>query len=50
MTRLSQKLADVNITDGVVSEVLRIFILARNGKPNEVKLVFKNKSKNELLT
>jgi hypothetical protein len=28
---------------------LRIFILARNGKPNEVKLVFKNKSKNDLL-
>jgi hypothetical protein len=49
MTKLSQKLADVNITDGVVSEVLRIFILARNGKPNEVKLVFKNKSKNDLL-
>ncbi|XP_055998604.1 bromodomain adjacent to zinc finger domain protein 2B-like isoform X7 [Ostrea edulis] len=35
-TCLGQKIADVPITESVVSEILRIFIIARNGKPNEM--------------
>lgn len=40
VTKLGQKIMDVDINDIVVSEVLRIFITARNGKPNEVRLHF----------
>ncbi|XP_052093543.1 bromodomain adjacent to zinc finger domain protein 2B-like isoform X5 [Mytilus californianus] len=36
VTKLGQKIIDVDISDGVVSEVLCIFITARNGKPNEM--------------
>ncbi|XP_078334663.1 bromodomain adjacent to zinc finger domain protein 2B-like isoform X10 [Crassostrea virginica] len=35
-TCLGQKIADVAINENVVSEILRIFIIARNGKPNEM--------------
>ena len=38
-TCLGQKIADVAINENVVSEILRIFIIARNGKPNEVNTV-----------
>lgn len=35
-TCLGQKIADVAINENVVSEILRIFIIARNGKSNEM--------------
>ncbi|KAK3579708.1 hypothetical protein CHS0354_025743 [Potamilus streckersoni] len=38
VTKLGQKIADVEINESVVPEILRIFMVARNGKENEVSL------------
>ncbi|KAJ8307462.1 hypothetical protein KUTeg_015546 [Tegillarca granosa] len=36
VTRLGQKIADVEISDAVVGEILRVFVIARNGGKNEM--------------
>ena len=38
VTRLGQKIADVPITDAIVSEILRVFVMARSGHDCEVML------------
>ncbi|XP_060070967.1 bromodomain adjacent to zinc finger domain protein 2B-like [Ylistrum balloti] len=36
VTKLGQKIVDMEITDSIVSEILRIFVVARNGGSNEM--------------
>lgn len=36
VTLLGQKIVDMEITDSIVSEILRIFVVARNGGSNDV--------------
>ena len=37
VTRLGQKIVDIEVTDAILPEVLRVFMVARNGRDTEVQ-------------